>query len=289
MPHISDSSADDLIRFVSKVVFGRHAVALLAFLAICSAAGAYLMPAPAKTWFASAMIRIGHAGDTRDPLLDPHAVRQRVLFRGFVLEAMKAAGMPTDVETDETARMAMRSFSVVQKGPNNDSPTVEIRVQAKDPETAKKIIASAVSVLIAEHKPAITAYETRVRNEIDSLNEAAATTETQRRQLMNAAKEQGLDKEVSKGVTLADKIQIVDVDARRLAKQREMLEEQLNPTRTYQTAQVGEMVVSDMFFGPSRAWGALTGFCMGVFVYVVFLLMTSGELRHAINRARGYA
>lgn len=289
MPHISDSSVDELIRFVSKVVFGRHAVALLAFLAICSAAGAYLMPAPAKTWFASAMVRIGHAGDTRDPLLDPQSVRQRVLFRGFVLEAMKAAGMPSDAETDETARMAMRSFSVVGKSPRNDSPNIEIRVQATDQETAKKIIASAVSLLVAEHKPAITAYETRVRNEIDSLTEAAATNETQRRQLMNAANAQGMDKEVSKGVTLADKIQIVDVDARRLAKQREMLEEQLDPTRTYQTAQVGEMVVSDMYFGPSRWWGALTGLTVGIFAYVVFLLVTSAELRHAINRARGYA
>ncbi|MWL87982.1 MULTISPECIES: hypothetical protein [unclassified Cupriavidus] len=260
----------------------------MVFLILCGAAGAYLMPAPLQTWFASALIRIGQAGDARSSLLDPQAVRQRIQYRGFVLEALKGAGLPDDPQTNMTAQIAADSFGIVAKGPNNDGRMIEISVRGPDPATAKRVIASAVSILVAEHKPAIAAYETRMRAQIDSLNESVATYETQRKQLMALANAQGPKKEITKGVTVADKIQIIDVDSRRLIKQREMLEEQLDPTRTFETAEIGPVVVTDRRYGPNRWWGVLTGVLMGVFFYVAYLGIASAEFRQAINRARGY-
>lgn len=289
MSSISDTSADELVRFVSHVVFGRHAFRLVVFLALCGAIGVLLMPPPEKMLAASALIRVGQIGDTGNQLLDPITIRQRIQFRGFIVETLEKAGFPSDPTTHAIARMAIRSFGIVGKESNVASRLIELRVQAPDRQTANKIIESAVSIIATEHKPVVTSYENRIRTRIDEVDASLQTTETQRKEIAGYAKVVGYDKEVVNGVTLADKLHVIEVDLRRLKRLRQTLEGLLEPTSTYNTAALGPVVVSEETFGPSRGWGALTGVTVGVFAYVVFLLIVNSEFRQAINRARGYA
>ncbi|WP_061958212.1 hypothetical protein [Cupriavidus pauculus] len=255
-------------------------------LAVATLAGAAAPSFVAPKWSAKVLIRIGQTG-IGAPLSSPQSVVQRIKFDGFAPQALAAAGLPTDTRNDPTAALVKRSLmGRVSAG----GGFVELSVQALTAKDAGLALQGALNVIQQEHAVQLAPTANRLKKSLADVNSSIDILQEKRRDVL--PKIQGVnassDKKFSENVLLSGLIRDSESEIRGLLAQRRALEEQLDPSRTFNTEPATPVYIPQTPSRPSRAICAVAGLVMGLVAYAGLLFLLDKRFRHKFLQSFGF-
>ncbi len=239
----NNASLLDLWAVISRYkwfVLGLPVVVVVASAAIAS------MLSP--QWEAIALIRIGqvgHVGQGATPIETSQNVVERLKQRGFQDAVLGALGRPTS-HKDSFAEM-YRDTLKVRHVPNTD--LVRLQVRAHSGDEARQNARATFEQLRKIHELRAAESATRLKQYLVSLNERLNKVRRERENLINAASKKTANpsggQAVVENVVLSDVLNRLDQDLARLERESVTYEELFSPMRTYDTALIEDISISD--------------------------------------------
>ncbi len=285
MPHpVSVSSTTQVGPTKDTTTRPRYLLPLV--LGTAALVGAVVPSFIAPKWSASVLVRIGQTG-TGAQISTPQSVVQRIKFDGFAPEALKAAALSTDTRRDPTVRLVKKTLNgKISTG----GSFVELSVQALSPDDAKRALLGALSVIQQEHAVQLAPTANRLKKNLEDVNVALNNLEGERKQVLSRVQgaSASAEKKFSENVLLSGLVRGSDSEIRALIDQRRALEEQLDPSKTYNTQAATPVFVPDQPSRPSRAICSLAGLMVGLLGYAVFLCAVDLSFRTKLRRLLGF-
>lgn len=232
-------------------------------------------------WPAMALGKIGQVGGS-GALTDPAAVLARTQFPSFTQDALRAAGMPTDVLTDARAKLARKTLNTqVQKGPS----LFQMQVDGYSPEDAKKFLEGALIVLQREHQVLLDVAVEEKKKRLASLDESIAGNQKEHQAILNSIEASA----IKSGQQLPDPVMVSyllranEIERARFVEQQTVLKDQLQEAKTFNTRLEAPIYVAETPQSASKLVAAFVGALLG-FSLVVALFAFYAWLR--TNRDR---
>jgi hypothetical protein len=246
-----------------------HLGRLLAGAIIGAMLGALVAALMPLQYTATTLLQVAQASPGA-PLIEPAAVVQRMSSDEFVHQALARAGLPTNTRLDPRSRLAARTLKASLA---RNSSLIEVRVLGYRPEDARHVLDAAVQTLQQEHEPVVMPS---VRHQQDSLRgtEAALADMVQRRDRLLAklaASAPTPDRRFPENALLAEVLRYCDAEVRRLQEQRNVLREQMDPARLFNTKSVGAIFVPEEPPTHPYALGLLFGVLGGILLAAVVM------------------
>ncbi|MNX19139.1 hypothetical protein D3C86_490530 [compost metagenome] len=224
-----------------------------------------------KVWPAMALAKIAQVGGS-GPIADPAAVLARAQFPSFVIDALRAANMPTDINTDAQAKLAKKTLSVqVQRGPS----LFQLQVDGYSTDDAEKFLNGALAVLQKEHQAQLDlAIEEKTRK-LKNLDEALEMNEKERQSILssiesNAAKS---GQQLPDTVVVSYLLRANEMEAAKFREQQAVLKDQLQETKTFNTQLVAPIYVAGNAQSPSKVVAAGIGALFGLVIMMAFFVV----------------
>lgn len=262
--------------------------AFLTVIAIAAAAcGAFISTTFAPRWQATVLVGIGQMGIGRDRrLTDPGALVQRVNFKGFAQQALKAAGLPPDSSVDMSALPMSTLKATVARGGDH---FVELSVEARSRDQAMKVAEAALGILQAEHAQILQPGKARLEKSLADTNKSIDSLTRERTLILERIQSNGdsAAKKFSENVMLSEAIRSSDTELRVLREMQRSLEEQLDPSRTFNTRAVAPIYAPERPIKPKKLVGALIGLCFGLLLDFALLISINTGFRRQFNAFTG--
>jgi LPS O-antigen subunit length determinant protein (WzzB/FepE family) len=254
---------------------------LVSLFALVFAAGALALSLmSANAWESTAVVRLGQVGQTGQvgqagpTLVEPIArAVSRVQMRRFQDSTLEELHLPSG-ENDRVARLYRRSLAAK---PTTGTDLVAVEVRGFSPDEARRLLQATVDHLSRVHSeiaaPSIRNLQAQAAQVGDQL--ASSQNEiTQMRVLEQAGQKAAGGGRFDERVYLAGVIAKRLEDVRLLTHQKDALDEQLNPARTYPTSLVDPVRVDPKPVSPKPLRNTLLALLVGGLfgAFVVFLL-----------------
>ncbi|MNU86555.1 hypothetical protein D3C71_763200 [compost metagenome] len=244
--------------------------------------GVSLAPKRPPIWTSGALVRLAQITGPA-PLVDAATVTAIVQQPSFVSDALEKAGLPRDVYADPKSSLAQRTLvAIPQRSPN----LLQLQVQGYAPEDAKRIIEGAVATLqqqtaepfedgIQERKRRLAELETQLANNV-----------AERNAVIGALKSGQLPTNTHLPDTLVISYVLRgnEIESGRLHSMISALQDQLNPTRTFNTKLAAPVSVAPVAQGGGKLVSAAVGALFGlVLAFALALVQTMVRARRPLS------
>lgn len=242
-------------------------------------------------WTASAVIQLGQIGLSSHIPGNPEAfavtiepvtrTAERIRSRAFVRELLHRLGLPTADDTDNSEAQLIRNSlsSIIPRNTN----LLEISVSGSSPQRAATAARMALQMLAAEHARLAEPTLARMRRDLDDSRAQLEETLVRRKELATMMKDEARklppSERFAESVLLSKLIATADVEIRELRKEILLLEEQLSPKRTFETAFLTDVDVPDRSTYPRKSLFALAGAGFGLLAAIAWILTRASTKR----------
>lgn len=235
-----------------------------------------------KQWPATLLFQVGQVGASQ--IVDPNSVVQRVKFPGFALQVLQSQNLPLDASESERTGLIKSSLSAsLAKGGN----LIEMSVKGYSREEATENLKAAFKVLENEHAQLLTPSITRLKNNLDDTIQSLKKIEDERQAILDpinkAKNSNSIEKKFSESILLTSMIRANDAETRGLRDQKNAIEEQLSPYRTFNTKMVTSIYTPRKPTSPNKILAAILGLMLGVLVASVWAIIRDKELRSLLK------
>jgi hypothetical protein len=215
-------------------------------------------------WKAYLLLQIGQVGNASGILVDPNNVLQRIQFPGYTAQILNALNLTEDINADPHSKLIRSSFTgSIVKGGN----LLILSVNGFTKEEAIVNLQAAFSILDKEHEQLLMPVISRLKKNLDETNSDISKIETERQSILtNILKidtSAMINNKFSESVLTANMLKLSDSELRGLREQKNVIEEQLSPARTFNTKILNKIYVpfkpESRYLGISALAGLLTG------------------------------
>lgn len=224
-------------------------------------------------WEAVSVIQIGQVWQVAMPLESPSRTVERMKLQPFKAAVLTGLGIPA---TDDHPLSALYTNSLrVKVLPNTD--LVELRLRARSREDAARWADATVKHLQAVHEKLADPSLARLKQQQAQMKrQMQLITEEKDRLLKNAEirSEIGPGNRFAENMLLSNFLLQKDAELRAFELQNLMLEEQLDPAKTYPTSLLDKVYVPEKRAYPKRALTVVLAAIVGLFlaIFAAFLL-----------------
>lgn len=272
----------DIMIFLRKnyrILLGGAAIG--AVLGLCIA---LLLPAE---WEASALVRVGQSGNTDkalnsiEPVLIEPALQvvDRIKNKSFQNEVMKKIGLPQD-ENDDKNKLSRNTLKVKLE----KSDLISINIRSLSADSAKLHLDTVVNQLKSIHTKMLAPTTNRWHQELSTIQLELKRSSIDLERLTKSldSRSESLNPSSFAQAALVSNIMIAREEELRDFRDRKLiLEEMLSPERTFVTAVIGQIEVSNKAVYPKKSFFAIAGLIIGLFLGVVLSIFGSiGHSRH---------
>ncbi|QKQ50566.1 MULTISPECIES: hypothetical protein [Achromobacter] len=257
-------------RFLQDILISHWLLIILGALGGLVVAVAIAMSQP-KVWPAMALAKIGQVGGT-NALTDPAAVLARTQFPSFVQDALRAAGMPVDVDSDVRAKLAKKTFNTqVQKGPS----LFQMQVDGLTKEDATKFLTGALAVLQREHQALLDVAVKEKKERLASLETSIEGNQKEHQTILDSIKANAakIGQQAPDPIMVSYLLRANEVERSRFVEQQTNLRDQLQEAKTHNTRFEAPVFVAQTPQGPSRIVAALVGALLGSALMVIIFAL----------------
>lgn len=258
----------DLAR-ASRVIRTRWKLVLGATSLIAAAAGvaiAFVKP----TWEATGVVQVGAAGlagGATQPAESPARAIERLRMRTFQNATLSSLGIP-ETDIDPSGTLYRHTLNVTQLA---GTDFLQIRVRAFSPEESSSWLRATVEHLATVHDGLTAPAVARLRRQSEEMQASLKRIEQIREKLLAASAAKGAlqpGERFAESVYHANLLTKTDDDMRAVQTQLDLLYEQLSPSRTYPTALIDKVYVSELPVSPkcgiTISIAAMFGFFTGI-------------------------
>ncbi|PRC90586.1 hypothetical protein S2091_4706 [Solimicrobium silvestre] len=235
-------------------------------------------------WKADLLFQIGQVGNAAGILIDPNNVVQRIKFPGFAAQILSALNLPEDLNADPRSKLISSSFtaSVVKGG-----SLINLSVNGFSKEDAIKNLQASFLLIEKEHEQLLTPLVSRLKKNLDEVNENISKIEIERQSIFEPISKINtpamIDKKFSESIVLVNTLKVRDSELHGLHDQKNSIEDQLNPSHTFNTKIFDKIFVS---FNPeSRNISTFTllGLLFGLIFAGIWAVLNDKELLVALH------
>ncbi len=235
-------------------------------------------------WKANLLMQIGQVGNSSTLLMDPNNVVQRMKFSGFVAQMLDLLNLPQDINDDPRTKLINSSFTgVAAKGGN----FIEMSVNGFSKDEAIHNLQTSFSIIEKEHEQLLIPQVSRLTKNLGEVNNNLAKIQSERQTILEPISQiktsAMIDKKFSESILLANMLKISDSELRNLNDQKNALEEQLSPSRTFNTKILDKIYVSYKPESRYLAVIALLGLLVGLILAGLWAVWRDKELRYAVR------
>lgn len=244
--------------------------------------GVSLMPIRPPTWTSSGLVRLAQIAGP-PPLIDAASIAAMVRQPSFVSNSLEKAGLPRDPYTDPRSILAQKTLVAIPQGSPN---LVQLQVSGYSSEDAQRVLEAAVEALQLQTEEVFNNGVQERKRKLEDTETQLATNVAERNAVVRALKTGKLlpATQLPETVVISYLLRVNEIESTRLHSQISSLQEQLNPTRTYNSKLAAPVSVAPVPQGGSKvvsgAVGALFGF---VIVFALILLRTLVRLRRPLS------
>jgi len=261
----------NLLRFWN--ITRRYWVWVLACVATAAGAAAiytWLLP---FTWEATGVVQVGAVGQSGAGQLgqlveSPARAIERTKMRGFQNDVLATLKTPND-DLKPIGELFRGSIKVKQL---QNTDFLEIRLRAYSPDEAKRWLEATVKQLDIAHQRLAAPSIERLRKQLEEVDQNLRRARKTRDGLQESVSRRSLGpgERFAESVYNANLLVQTNGEVRALEAERAMMLEQLSPTRTYPTALVERIYVSERPVSPRTglivALATLVGLLAGIFI-----------------------
>ena len=244
--------------------------------------GISLMPKRPPVWAASGLVKIAQINGPA-PLVDAGTLVSMVQQPGFTSDSLEKAGLPRDPYADPKSLLALRTLvAIPQRSPN----LLQLQVSAYSPEEAKRLLEGAVATLQAQTAEEYNDGVQERKRKIEEAEALLATNASERDTVIAALKSGQVapTTDVSDSLEVSYLLRTTQSESERLRISIGLLQEQLNPTRTFNSKLISSVSVSPVAQGGSKvvsgAIGAFVGF---ILAFALALIQTAFRSRRSLS------
>lgn len=238
-------------------------------------------------WTATALVQVGQVGLAAPATGNPEAfgiaiepatrAAERIRNRAFVRRLLQRLNLlDVEGERDPEARLVRDSLGVII--PKN-TDLLEIRVSGSTPDAARKHASAVLSMLATAHAQLAEPTLARLRGQLKHTSAQLERALNQRQALARstASESRGIrpSDRFAASVLLSQLAVTNDEEIRKLRGEQLALEEQLSPNRTFPTALLTDIDVSDHPTQPKRLLYLLGGAGLGLLAALCWVLARS--------------
>lgn len=244
--------------------------------------GVSVMPIRPPTWTSSGLVRLAQIAGP-PPLIDAASIAAMVRQPSFVSHSLEKAGLPRDPYTDPRSVLAQKTLVAIPQGSPN---LVQLQVNGYSSEEAQRVLEAAVEALQLQTEEVFNNGVQERKRKLQDAETQLATNVAERNAVVRALKTGKLlpATQLPETVVISYLLRVNEIESTRLHSQISALQEQLNPTRTYNSKLAAPVSVAPVPQGGSKvvsgAVGALFGF---VIVFAFILLRTLVRLRRPLS------
>lgn len=246
-------------------------------------AGVSLMPTRPPVWSSSGLIRIAQIAGP-PPLIDAATIAATVRQPSFVSNVLEKAGLPSDLYSDPKSALAQKTLVAIPQGSPN---LIQLQVSAYSSEEAERILEAAVAALQQQTAELFNNGVQERKQKIQDAEAQLATNVAERNAVVRALKTGKLltATQLPETVVISYLLRVNEIESTRLHGQISALQEQLNPTRTYNSTLAAPVSVVPVPQGGSKIVGGGVGALFGfVIAFALILIWTLARARHPISK-----
>lgn len=230
-------------------------------------------------WTASTLIQIAQAAGAG--VIDNASVLQRIQFNGFVPDVLKAAGLPINTREDRRSRLVLSSLKASLPKIGNQ---IELRVDGYSEEDATRVLDAAVAILKKEHGDILAPTINRQQATLKEVGRNLENAIDERRKVLDSIKAAAVSPErrFSENVMLSEMLRANESEVRALRQQQLIIQEQLDPARTFNTKMIVSIYVPSEPPRRPYAIGAMVGALIGLMLGVSVLFLCDRAFRRML-------
>jgi hypothetical protein len=272
-PPTDDASRDEIsLRDVWSILWiNKYLVLGVPLVAAAAAAVAVMLVKP--QWEAVSVIQIGQVWQAAMPLESPNRTVERIKLQPFKIAVLSSLGIrPGD--DDPLGGLYSKSLKV-KVLPNTD--LVELRLRANSRQDALRWADATVQHLQSVHQKLAEPMIARLMQQQSQMKRQVQLIQEEKERLLKNAEirsEIGPGNRFAENMLLSNFLLQKDAELRAFELQSLMLEEQLDPAKTYPTSLLDRVYVPEKRAYPKRTLTVVLAAVTGMFVAVVaaFLL-----------------
>lgn len=238
-------------------------------------------------WEATALIRVGQSGNAdktlnsiQPVLVEPALqVLDRIKNRSFQNNVMKKIGLSQNEEDDKN-----KLFRNSLKAKLEKSDLISINIRGLSADSAKLHLDTVVNQLKSIHSKMLAPTINRWRQEFAAIELELKVTNADLQRLtksLDGSSESLNPSSFAQAALLSNIIIARGGELRGFRERKLILEEMLSPERTFVTAVIGQIEVSNKAVYPKKSFFAIAGLIIGLFLGVVLSIFGSiGHSRH---------
>ena len=243
---------------------------------------AVLLP---KQYEAKALIKIGQIGNNSPnglPIEPGLQVVDRIKSQSFQDAVLVALGVSTEDDDDVLVQQFRKNLKVKLE----KSELLSLNLKALSRAEAVLIMQEVFNQLNMTHNKLLYPTVSRLKLELDSVNNELKLADVESKQLMKALETQSdkiTDTKFSQTVLLNSLRMSKDQEYRSFRDTKRLLEEKLSPERTFATHVLGKVEVSKKPIFPKYGIFAVAGLFLGLVLSLVYIAIKSLKLKMATN------
>lgn len=243
---------------------------------------AVLLP---KQYEAKALIKIGQIGsvDTNGLPIEPGLqVVDRINSQSFQDTVLEALGVSTEDDDDKLVRQFRKNLKVKLE----KSELISLSSKAISRAEAAVIMQEVINQLNITHNSMLLPTISRLKLELDSINNELKLADMESKQLMKTLEMQSdkiTDTKFSQTVLLNSLRISKDQEYRSFKDTKRILEEKLSPERTFATHVLGKVEVSKKPVFPNYSLFILAGVFLGLIMSFLYIAIKGLKLKSSAN------
>lgn len=238
-------------------------------------------------WEATALIRVGQSGNADktlnsiQPVLVEPALQvvDRIKNISFQKEVMKKIGLSQNEDDDKN-----KLFRNSLKAKLEKSDLISINIRGLSADSAKLHLDTVVNQLKSIHTKMLAPTINRWRQEFSAIELELKVTNADLQRLtksLDGSSESLNPSSFAQAALLSNIIIARGGELRGFRERKLILEEMLSPERTFVTAVIGQIEISNKAVYPKKSFFAIAGLIIGLFLGVVLSIFGSiGHSRH---------
>jgi len=255
-----------------------YALRGLIFTILGGVAGILISLAVPKQWEAKSTLQIGQItyygqNITTVALEDPTRAIERLRLPSTSYTTLRALDLPTDSSQSSDSALIVKSASVKQVRNTN---FLELSVRGYTAEDARRFLASYQNALIQAHQNLLSPSIARFSEELAQVDRSLPVAVAQKAKLQSLTDEKirsGAPGQIVDNVIIGERLAATDKEIRELSEKKQVLTEQLNPERSYNTRLLGTIEISRQPIFPSRTLFAIGGAVLGFALVLIWALL----------------
>ncbi len=229
-----------------------------------------------RQWDAVAVVKIGAAGQAREPIEPAVRAAERLRDRAFLAELLATLGLPRDESVKDARAAVIRR--TLQVNTTRAADLLELRIAGLTPDDARTSAQAVVDRLADAHRRLADLLNQQPRAELSLTEALLSQAIAERDQLVETASRKGrpaADDRFSENVLLSAIITSREDTVRTLRERKLRLQELLTQYDRFPTGVLSEIYVGTL---PSRPWVltyVLIGAGLGLFMALALALWAS--------------